>query len=72
MIVGFPPPLEFLSQNSNRRHRTNLVSNFQIKTLNPREIKQVAHIFMAEGRDVCRQADSNILPLDNKGVGKQS
>lgn len=47
-----------------------------MKKLSPRDIKQLAHIFMAEIRDECRQAGSNILPLDNKGekskVNKQA
>lgn len=41
-----------------------------MKKLSPREIKQLVHVFMAEIRDECRQADSNILPLDSKGEKK--
>lgn len=37
----------------------------------PREIKQFAHVFMAEIREECWQADSNVLPLDNK-VGEKA
>ena len=66
----FFSPLEFLAAIVTRKYRTHFISIFRIKQLSPRDIKQLARVFMAEIKDECRQSDSNILPLNNGG--KQS